>query len=90
MALYASRLVETEGTDIPRACGERFGLIHLDHNRGAEDDAVTALTVQDDALDASPYIPKPKFPCRIVDILALSPSKPHVIAAPYVRQYVPM
>lgn len=56
MALYASRLGEAQGTDIPRDCGLRFGLRHLDHNRGAEEDAVTALTVQSDALHA-PYIP---------------------------------
>ena len=56
MAVYASRLGETEGTDIPRGCGLQFGLEHLDHNRGAEADAVTALTVQDDALH-TPYIP---------------------------------
>lgn len=56
MAIYASRLGETEGTDIPRGCGQHFGLRHLDHNRGAEADAVTALTVQDDALH-TPYIP---------------------------------
>jgi hypothetical protein len=56
MAIYVSRLGETEGTDIPRGCGLQFGLRHLDHNRGAEADAVTALTVQDDALH-TPYIP---------------------------------
>jgi len=56
MAIYVSRLGETEGTDIPRGCGRQFGLIHLDHNRGAEPDAVTALTVRDDALH-TPYIP---------------------------------
>jgi len=56
MAIYVSRLGETEGTDIPRGCGLHFGLLHLDHNRGAEADAVTALTVQDDALH-TPYIP---------------------------------
>ena len=56
MAIYASRLGETEGTDIPRGFGRHFGLQRLDHNRGAEADAVTALTVQDDALH-TPYIP---------------------------------
>jgi hypothetical protein len=56
MAIYASQLGETEGTDIARGCGLHFGLRHLDHNRGAEADAVTALTVQDDALH-TPYIP---------------------------------
>jgi hypothetical protein len=56
MAIYSSRLGETEGTDIARGCGLHFGLRHLDHNRGAEADAVTALTVQDDALH-TPYVP---------------------------------
>ena len=56
MAIYASRLGAREGTDIARGCGEQFGLRRLDHNRGAEADAVTALTVQDDALH-TPYIP---------------------------------
>lgn len=56
MAIYVSTLGEAEGTDIPRGCGRHFGLEHLDHNRGAEADAVTALTVQDDALH-TPYIP---------------------------------
>lgn len=56
MAIYVSKLGETEGTDIPRGLGSAFGLEHLDHNRGAEEDAVTALTVQDDALH-TPYIP---------------------------------
>jgi hypothetical protein len=55
MALYASTL-DQEGTDIPRAIGARFGCTQLDHNRGAEADAVTALTVQKDPLHA-PYIP---------------------------------
>jgi hypothetical protein len=56
MAIYASRIGETEGTGIARLCGEQFGLARLDHNRGAEDDAVTALTVQSDTLHAR-YIP---------------------------------
>lgn len=56
MAIYVSRIGDVEGTDIPRACGRRFGLTRLDHNRGAEADAVTALTVQSDALH-QPYIP---------------------------------
>jgi hypothetical protein len=56
MAVYASRLGELEGTEIVRRCGARFGLLDLDHNRGAEADAVTALSVQSDALHAR-YIP---------------------------------
>ncbi|MBT7309081.1 MAG: taurine catabolism dioxygenase TauD [Gammaproteobacteria bacterium] len=55
MAIYASELGE-EGTHIPRAVGMRFGCHHINHNRGAEADAVTALTVQDDPLHAL-YIP---------------------------------
>jgi hypothetical protein len=56
MAIYVSPLGKTRGTDIPRALGVRFGLERLDHNPGAEADAVTALTVRDDALH-TPYIP---------------------------------
>lgn len=56
MAIYRSRIGDLEGTDIVRSCGRYFGLLNLDHNRGAEADAVTALTVQDDALH-TPYIP---------------------------------
>ncbi|MCB1775578.1 MAG: TauD/TfdA family dioxygenase [Gammaproteobacteria bacterium] len=56
MALYVSQLGEREGTEIVRECGRQFGLQRLDHNRGAETDAVTALTVRSDALH-SPYIP---------------------------------
>lgn len=56
MAIYASELGDTSGTDIPLGLGHNFGLVNLDHNPGAEEDAVTALTVQDDKLH-SPYIP---------------------------------
>ncbi|MCP3866733.1 MAG: TauD/TfdA family dioxygenase [Gammaproteobacteria bacterium] len=56
MAIYVSKLGDISGTDIPRGFGSHFGLEHIDHNRGAEEDAVTALTVQNDALH-SPYIP---------------------------------
>ncbi len=56
MAIYVSKLGDMSGTDIPRGFGNHFGLEHIDHNRGAEEDAVTAITVQNDALH-SPYIP---------------------------------
>ena len=56
MAIYVSALGGEEGTYIPRAVGMRFGCNNINHNRGAEEDAVTALTVQDDQLHA-PYIP---------------------------------
>ena len=50
MAIHVGRLDEAMGTGIPRGCGRQFGLTHLDHNRGAEADAVTTLRLQDDAL----------------------------------------
>jgi hypothetical protein len=56
MSVYVSKLGDEEGTDIPRGIGTALGLEHLDHNRGAESDAVTALTVQDDAYHST-YIP---------------------------------
>ncbi len=40
MAIYVSKLGDISGTDIPRGFGSHFGLEHLDHNRGAEEDAV--------------------------------------------------
>lgn len=45
MAIYATTGPLGKGTDIPRAVGARFGLHRLDHNLGADDDAITALTV---------------------------------------------
>ena len=56
MAVYVSNIGDMEGTHIPRAVGMRFGCNNINHNRGAESDSVTALTVQDDQLH-SPYIP---------------------------------
>ncbi len=55
MVVYVSDLDE-EGTDIARSVGVRFGCTNIDHNRGAEEDAVTALTVQEDPFH-SLYIP---------------------------------
>lgn len=56
MAIY----IGATGTDpdkaIPIALGARFGLHRLDHNRGADDDAITSLTVQTDAAHRN-YIP---------------------------------
>lgn len=56
MAVYVSKLGEREGTEIVRLCGQRFGLSRLDHNPGADADAVTALTVRRDPQHRS-YIP---------------------------------
>lgn len=56
MAIY----IGATGTDpdkaIPIALGARFGLHRLDHNRGADNDAITSLTVQTDAAHRH-YIP---------------------------------
>jgi len=45
MAIYASRLGELADKQIPRRLGEQFGLIRLDSNLLADEDAVTSLQV---------------------------------------------
>jgi hypothetical protein len=56
MALYASRLGEEEDKEIVVGLGRQFGLHRLDHNRGADEDAVTSLQINQDAAHAT-YIP---------------------------------
>ena len=56
MAIYASRSGGNPDKDIPRMLGRRLGLTHLDHNIGADEDAISSLTVQADALHRG-YIP---------------------------------
>jgi len=56
MALYLSPLGAEPDKDIPRAVGRQFGLERLDDNLGADEDAITSLTVQSDALHRG-YIP---------------------------------
>jgi hypothetical protein len=56
MALYASPLGPEPDKEIPRALGRQFGLERLDDNLGADEDAITSLTVQSDALHRG-YIP---------------------------------
>jgi alpha-ketoglutarate-dependent taurine dioxygenase len=56
MAIYVGRTGDDPDKDIPRLLGERFGLRRLDHNPGADDDAITAITIQSDALHRG-YIP---------------------------------
>lgn len=56
MAIYAGATGDDPSREIPVAIGARLGLRRLDHNPGAEEDAVTALTVQTDALHQG-YIP---------------------------------
>jgi len=53
MALYVSPTGGDADTAIPVELGRRFGLTHLDHNPGADDGGITAITV----VDGSGYIP---------------------------------
>ncbi len=50
MAIYASRSLDDPDKEIPRQLGRQLGLTRLDHNRGADDDAISSITVQADAL----------------------------------------
>ncbi len=56
MAVYVGKTGDDPDKRIPTALGAAFGLHRLDHNRGADDDAVTSLTVQTDARHRE-YIP---------------------------------
>lgn len=56
MAVYASALGTDPDKTIIRSLGRQFGLQRLDDNLGADDDAITSLTVQSDALHQG-YIP---------------------------------
>lgn len=56
MALYAGPTGEDPSKDIIRDLGRQLGLERLDHNTGADEDAITSLTVQDDAYHKG-YIP---------------------------------
>lgn len=56
MAIYVGRTGDDPDKGIPRRLGERFGLHRLDQNPGADDDAISAITIQSDALHRG-YIP---------------------------------
>ena len=56
MAIYVGATGEDPSKSIPAALGTRFGLRRLDHNPGADEDAITSLKVQTDAGHAG-YIP---------------------------------
>lgn len=56
MAIYASGLGPRPDKAIARRLGEQLGLIRLDHNPGADEDAITSLCVQTDAYHST-YIP---------------------------------
>ena len=61
MAIYAGKTGTAPDKAIPTRLGAAFGLHRLDHNRGADDDAVSSLTVQTDARhrDYIPYSDRP-------------------------------
>ena len=56
MAIYAGPTGDDPDTHIIRDLGRQFGLERLDHNPGADEDAISALSVQDDAYHRH-YIP---------------------------------
>jgi len=56
MAIYVSGLGPMADKAIPRRLGEQLGLIRLDHNPGADQDAITSLCVQTGAYHSA-YIP---------------------------------
>lgn len=61
MAIYIGKTGDDPDKAIPTQLGAAFGLQRLDHNRGADDDAITSLTVQTDARhrDYIPYSNRP-------------------------------
>jgi hypothetical protein len=61
MAIYAGGTGEDPDKELVRALGTQLGLHRLDHNMGADEDAITSLKVQSDAghRDYIPYSNKP-------------------------------
>ncbi len=61
MAIYVGTTGDDPDKSIPARLGARFGLHRLDHNRGADADAITSLTIQTDAghRDYIPYSNRP-------------------------------
>jgi alpha-ketoglutarate-dependent taurine dioxygenase len=63
MAIYASNAHTDADKDLPRRMGEQFGLIQLDRNLLADEDAISTLTVAEEAgaqrADFIPYTNKP-------------------------------
>ncbi len=61
MAIYIGKTGADPDKQIPTRLGAALGLHRLDHNRGADDDAITSLTVQTDAghRDYIPYSNRP-------------------------------
>ncbi|QIK37807.1 TauD/TfdA family dioxygenase [Caldichromatium japonicum] len=61
MAIYVSKTGDEPDKGIPRALGRCLGLVRLDHNPGADEDAITSLTVQTDRRHRD-YIPYSNLP----------------------------
>ncbi len=63
MAIYASTAHTEADKDLPRRMGEQFGLVQLDHNLLADEDAISTLTVAEEESgmrgDYIPYTNKP-------------------------------
>ncbi|MFD2111498.1 TauD/TfdA family dioxygenase [Thiorhodococcus fuscus] len=61
MAIYVGKTGDDPAKSIPHDLGARFGLTRLDHNPGADEDAITSLTVQTDRQhrDFIPYSNRP-------------------------------
>ena len=61
MVVYHAAVGDEPDKEIPRQLGARFGLKRLDHNPGADADAITAVTIQPDALHRGfiPYTDRP-------------------------------
>jgi len=63
MAIYASTTHTEADKDLPRRMGEQFGLVQLDHNLLADEDAISTLTVAEEEsgprADFIPYTNKP-------------------------------
>jgi len=61
MAIYAGPGDPDSDRDMVRGLARRFGLEHLDNHMGADDDAISSLTVQQDALHKGfiPYTTRP-------------------------------
>ena len=61
LAIYVGTSGDDPDKAIPAMLGARFGLHRLDHNRGADEDAITSLRVQTDAghRDYIPYSNRP-------------------------------
>jgi hypothetical protein len=61
MAIYVSPIGSDPDKMIPKRLGAQFGLHQLDHNLGADEDAITSLTVRTDQAhrDYIPYSNRP-------------------------------